>query len=328
MRSEHGGRRPNDVPWQPTAPLENLQARAAFLASIRAFFHARAVMEVEVPLLSHSVVTAPHLQSFACEKDYFLQTSPEYGMKRLLAAGSGSIYYLGKAFRKGEQGARHNPEFTMLEWYRVGWDYKQLAQEVSALLQHLLACAPAQVVSYQELFERHFQIVPQHATIASLQQVALARGWIKKEQVNQLGLDKDGWLDLLMTHGIEPGLGEDRPVVVFDFPVSQAALAKTRQEAGQSVAERFEFYYAGMELANGFQELTCPIEQRVRFEADLKKRNALGQAAVPVDPYLLAALQAGLPDCAGVAVGIDRLLMLALREKSITRVLSFDWNNA
>ncbi|MBN9286615.1 MAG: EF-P lysine aminoacylase GenX [Gammaproteobacteria bacterium 39-13] len=317
--------------WKPSASLAVLSERAKFLQAIRSFFAEQGVMEVDTPLLSQSTVTAPHLQSFAilCEnakQARYLQTSPEYAMKRLLASGSGPIYYLGKAFRQEEVGSRHNPEFTMLEWYRPQWDHWQLIAEVDALFQRLLNCPPAEMVSYQALFEQHLGIHPHVASVNALKAVAVEREWIQPHP--SFDLDRDGWLDLLITHGIEPYLGQTHPIVVVDFPASQASLAKTRQVDSFAVAERFEFYYRGFELANGYHELSCANELEIRFEEDLFKRKALGLSEMPIDHYLLDALKSGLPACAGVAVGVDRLLMLKLNQSKIADVLPFNWERA
>ncbi len=312
--------------WQSTASIEVLQARAAFLKSIRDFFEERGVMEVDTPLLSKSTVTAPYLASFSFG-DRFLQTSPEYAMKRLLANGSGSIYYLGKAFRLEEVGSRHNPEFTMLEWYRTHWDHHQLIEEVDALFQTLLGTKPAIVTTYQALFEQYFDIQPHLATKEQLQNIAQKFHWAR----GLSDMDKDGWLDLLISHGIEPHLGQNQPTVIIDFPASQASLAKTRKVMASTsfeVGERFEFYYHGVELANGYNELGNARELRARFESDLEKRKALNLKSVPIDEALLAALEAGLPPCAGVALGVDRLLMLKLDQNNIAKVLPFGWDNA
>jgi lysyl-tRNA synthetase class 2 len=314
--------------WQPSASIAALHERAKFLQAIRKFFEERHVLEVDVPILSKSTVTAPHLASFAFGSR-FMQTSPEYAMKRLLAAGIGPIYYLGKAFRKEEAGSRHNPEFTMLEWYRPDWDHYQLIQEVDALLQTILACKPAQVLTYQALFETHFKINPHLVSIEQLQKIALENQWVDKSHLPKM--DKDGWLDLLLTHGIEPDLGQSQPMVITDFPASQASLAKIRHVAGPvsfDVAERFEFYYRGFELANGYHELTFAPELLARFEMDLQKRKDLRLSEVPIDHALLDAMAAGLPPCAGVALGVDRLLMLKLEKNNIRDVLPFSWDIA
>ncbi len=298
--------------WQPSCTLAVLRERAQFLLQIRQFFLARDVLEVDTPLLCRGVATDPFLQAFRIQ-DRFLQTSPEFAMKRLVAAGSGPIYYLGKAFRKAEVGARHNPEFTMLEWYRPDWTQAQLISEVDALFQELLHTPPAEITTYQALFEQVFDLNPHTASVEALQRVA----------GNSPQLDKDGYLDFLLTHHIEKNLGKTCPQVIIGYPQSQASLAKIEN----GVAQRFEFYYQGVELANGYHELTCAKEQRQRFEVDLQQRQQFNQELLPVDETLLAALPF-LPPCSGVAVGVDRLLMLKLQEKDISNVLPFAWERA
>lgn len=323
--------------WQPSASLARLKERAAFLQEIRLFFAKRHVMEVDTPLLCQGVATDPGLQAFAVNVNSktapplfrYLQTSPEYAMKRLVAAGSGPIYYLGKAFRFEEWGRKHNPEFTMLEWYRPGWDHHTLIAEVDHLMQHMIGTQPAVVTTYAELFLQHFAINPHLAEKSQLQAIAQKNQWAG--ETDFLDFDKDGWLDLLMSHGIEPHLGEKVPLVVTDYPASQASLAKTRVVTGPTpylVAERFEFYFKGIELANGYHELACPKEQAQRFEEDLQKRKSQGLAELPIDHFLLDALQAGFPPCAGVALGVDRLLMLKTGEQEIASVIPFGWDRA
>jgi elongation factor P--(R)-beta-lysine ligase len=324
--------------WQPSASISTLNHRAEFLHNIRNFFLARKVLEVDTPLLCRGVATDPGLAAFKvkishCQSSLrFLQTSPEFPMKRLIASGSGPIFYLGKSFRSGEVGKWHNPEFTMLEWYRPGWDHFQLIAEVDDLFKTLLDCLPAEINTYQSLFEHYLGIHPHLASENDLAEVALQRGWVDCSQLAKLSLDKDGLLDLLLTHGIEPHLGHAKPQVIIDYPASQASLAKIRSvEENQiyfEVAERFEFYYRGIELANGYHELTCAKEQAIRFQQDLEKRKTLGLCDLPIDHELLAAMLAGMPDCAGVALGVDRLLMLKLDEDHIARVLPFVWENA
>jgi len=314
--------------WRPSASLHNLRHRAQFLQDIRTFFAARNVMEVESPLLYSGVATDPGLNAFAIGTR-FLQTSPEFPMKRLIAAGSGPIYSLGKAFRCDEVGARHNPEFTMLEWYRPSWDHFQLIEEVDALFQTLLGCQSASLTTYAALFEHYFNINPHIATLSALESIAMEGGWL--QTLSQSHLDKDGLLDLLLTHGIEPELGYPHPTVIVDYPASQASLSKIRTIEGDEpyeVAERFEFYYRGIELANGYHELSCPKEQKQRFLDDLQKREAQGLPILPLDNALIAALEAGFGPCAGVAIGVDRLLMLKLQENHIANVLPFAWDKA
>ncbi|MEM7584642.1 MAG: EF-P lysine aminoacylase EpmA [Acidobacteriota bacterium] len=326
-----GQRNSSGLSWQPTTSPSALRQRAELLATLRRFFADRGVMEVETPLLAAATVTDLHLASLSCRlqalapggaERYFLQTSPEYAMKRLLAAGSGPIYQICKAFRDGEAGASHNPEFTMLEWYRPGFDHHRLMDEMDALLAEALGVAAAERASYREVFERRLGLDPHCATLAELRQAATEVG---VELAGDGPDDRDGWLHLLMSHAIEPHLGRGRPTFVFDFPASQAALARLRTDAGgaPTMAERFEVYVEGVELANGFHELADADEQRQRFEADLAQRRARGLEAVPIDERLLAALAAGLPDCAGVALGVDRLLMLRAGASELRQVISF-----
>lgn len=317
--------------WKPTASIANLKQRADILAKIRVFFAERNVLEVETPLLSHASVTDINLQSFATEyfanpennhpQTFYLQTSPEFAMKRLLAAGSGSIYQICKAFRNhGESGRLHNPEFSLLEWYRVGFDHLQLMNEVDQLLQFILQTKPAEKLTYADIFWRYIDINPHTATASELKNCALHLGL---SELNHFDFsDADSWLQLLMTHYIEPQLGRDQPTFVYDFPATQAALAKIRKD-NQPVAERFEVYVNGVELANGFHELTDAKEQLARFEKDLVERKKLNYRSVPIDQLFLDALDYGLPNCAGVALGIDRLMMLAAKTNHIADVISF-----
>jgi len=312
--------------WQPAASMENLRARAQLNTQLRAFFAEREVLEVEVPLLARATVTDPHIDSIQARQAgelLFLQTSPEFFMKRLLCAGSGAIYSLGKAFRNGEAGRRHNPEFTMLEWYRPGFDDSRLMDEVSELLQQLLPerlpnATAIERISYRALFQRHLKIDPHTVTLAVLQ--ALGQQHCELDWQDD---SRDVWLDLLMTHVIEPRLGEGL-VLVYDYPESQAALARVLEDArGQRVAKRFEAYVGGMELVNGYWELTDAAEQAKRFDADWRQREAMGVECYPQDHYLLNALTAGMPDTAGVALGVDRLLMLMTDSRAIGDVMSF-----
>ncbi len=285
---------------------------------MRAFFDARSVLEVETPLLCSSTITDPAITPIA-SGERWLQTSPEYAMKRLLAAGSGPIYQICKAFRGAEAGARHNPEFTLLEWYRPGFSLSELMQEVAELVQAVLGDGPVEMLSYRELFERSLGLDP--LTVGCDELEAFAR-----ERLDYSGgaETRDTWLDLLLTHLVEPGLSGR--VFVYDYPASQAALARLRKDGEVTLAERFELYVDGVELANGYFELTDPGEQRARFEADNRALETRGELPRPLDEHLLAALQAGLPECAGVALGLDRLLMLKLGAERLEQVLSFDWS--
>lgn len=323
-----------EIAWRPTAKINTLRKRAEILKLIRDFFAARSVLEVETPLLCHTSVTDPFIESIPAavkinhshnKRDYYLQTSPEYAMKRLLSAGSGAIFQISKAFRQGEVGQYHNPEFTMLEWYRPGFNHHQLMDEMDELLQLLLATAKAERYSYAEIFATQLHIDPHTASPAELQNVAA----INHIQVNNQIEDRDTWLNLLLTHCIEPHLGKSAPCFIYDFPQTQAALARIQQmhADGPFVASRFEVYFRGIELANGFHELQDVDEQRKRFAMNLQTRTQLGLNILPIDEYFLAALRHGLPDCAGVALGVDRLIMLATESKAIADVLSFSFEN-
>ncbi len=288
-------------------------------------------MEVETPMLSVAAITDPHLESFATRYTgpghadglpLYLHTSPEFPMKRLLAAGSGPIYQLCKVFRQGESGRRHNPEFTMLEWYRPGFDHHELMDEVEALAGPLLGLhGEAERLSYSEAFRRYLDIDPLEADVSILKACAEQHGITGFDGLEE----RDTWLDLLLTHRIEPELGRDGLCFLYDYPASQAALARLNP-IDSRVAERFELYYRGVELANGFHELADRQEQQSRFSRELEARKAQGLPTVPMDEHFLAALDQ-LPDCAGVALGVDRLVMLALGADSIEEVMAFTINN-
>ena len=316
--------------WRPTAPLDNLRRRAELLAAVRRFFAERGVLEVETPLLGAATATDLHLASLSTTlsgpppRRLWLQTSPELHMKRLLAAGSGPIWQLGKAFRDGESGRRHNPEFTMLEWYRPGWDHHQLMDEVEALLRttlpELVGEQAGARLTYREAFLRHAGIDPFEADAATLQRRAGELGVAASNAAADW--PREEWLHLLLATVVEPQLGRGEVTFIHDFPAAEAALARVRAE-DPPVAERFEAFVAGVELANGYHELADPAEQRRRFDHDLAARRERGLPAVPADDRLLAALTQGLPDCAGVALGFDRLVMLALGADTIDDVLAF-----
>lgn len=310
------------VSWRPTAPIANLRKRAEILAVVRAFFAQRDVLEVETPLLSGAAVTDIHLDSIAAGGGY-LHTSPEFAMKRLLAAGAGDIYQICKVFRAGEAGRHHNPEFTLLEWYRPGWDYRRLMAEVAELLAQVLAIdIESEYVSYRDAFVHKLGLDPFSASVDVLETAADHAG------LGDAGpLDRDGWLDLLAGACVYPALGKDRLCFIHDFPVSQAALARVRHDE-PPVAERFEVLFNGLELGNGFTELTDVDEQRRRFEHDLAHRRAQRRAEPPMDARFLAALEAGLPECAGVAIGLDRVVMLACGAGRIGEVTAFTAENA
>jgi lysyl-tRNA synthetase class 2 len=317
-----------------TAQLEVLRLRAAVNALFRLYFAERDVLEVETPILSEAGNTEPNIDSFtttftghadAGSRTRWMRTSPEYPLKRLLAAGVGDCYELGRVFRNGEAGGRHNPEFTMLEWYRVGWDHLQLIDETVALVQRALQLigrqAEVRSCTYQELFQQELGLDPFQATDAEL------RLPLADVSIDAAGLDRDDWLDLLVTHRLQPGFPAERITVVRDWPASQCALARIR--AGDPpVAERFELYLGHHELANGYHELADAGEQRQRFQRDLSRREARIASLPPVDERLLAALQQGFPQCAGVALGVDRLLMAMLGTDRISQVLAFAFNEA
>lgn len=326
----------NPEHWQPTASIELLLKRAKIVKKIREFFADRCILEVETPILSQAAVTDLHLSSFETifsqpgmvnleqGHKFSLITSPEYHMKRLITAGSGPIYQIGKCFRNQEDiGRYHNPEFTMLEWYRIQFDMMQMINEVDDLLQSILDTEPAEYISYQNAFIKYLNIDPLDTSRDEL-----------INAINKLDLgfnaqddDIDTLLQFLFTFGIEPKIGQERPTAVYHFPASQAALAEICCEDHRT-AKRFEFYYKGVELANGFKELTNAKEQRIRFERDNQERLARGLPAQTIDEYLLSAMEAGLPECSGVAVGLDRLIMLALEQTTISQVMSFNMENA
>jgi lysyl-tRNA synthetase class 2 len=321
--------------WRPSASLQTLRARAELLAQIRDFFRQAGVLEVETPACSRFGVTDPAIESFTTRytgpgaargAERYLHTSPEFPMKRLLAAGSGPIYQLCRVFRNGEQGRLHNPEFTLLEWYRPGFDHHTLMDEVGSLMRALLPQPVSeQRLSYAEAFRRYLQIDPHSATPTQLRDCALAQGIAGAESLSLAG--RDAWLDLLLSHCIEPHLGADGLCFLYDYPASQAALARVRP-GEPAVAERFELYMSGVELANGFHELTHADEQRRRFQRENQRRRSLGLAQVPQDDRLLAALAAGMPRCAGVALGVDRLLMILQGIPHIQAAMAFDEERA
>jgi lysyl-tRNA synthetase class 2 len=313
--------------------IEALRLRARLNAAIRAFFAERDVLEVETPVMSEAGNTEPNIESFSTRFTghvdagsplRWLRTSPEYPLKRLLAAGVGDCYELGRVFRNGEAGGRHNPEFTMLEWYRVGWDHRQLADETVVLVRQALALvgceASVHVTTYRQLFLDVLGIDPLSAPEEVL------RAALGDVAIDPWGLVRDDWLDLLMTHRLQPGFPVDRVTVVHDWPASQCALAKVR--AGDPpVAERFELYLGVYEVANGYHELNDAAEQRRRFERDNQVRAGRGLPQLPIDERLLRVLP-DLPDCAGVAVGVDRLLMAMRATPRIADVLAFDFARA
>ena len=299
------------------------------LADLRRYFADAGVLEVETPLACSSAGTDPALQPllaryqgpcFPHGTELYLQTSPEFAMKRLLAAGTGAIYQICKAFRDGEAGRLHNPEFSILEWYRPGYTVDQLMAEVATVARVALGRTDLAVEQhrYAELFAAAFGVDVFDSSAQQLRALALRHNVLGAESME---LARDGWLDLLMSHLIQPGLGRHGLCFVTDYPASQAALARLNPD--RRTAARFELFLAGVELANGFHELTETEEQAARFEADNCRRRAQGLRSIRVDRRLLGAMQHGLPDCAGVAVGLDRLLMLRLGASDLDSVLSF-----
>lgn len=319
--------------WQPTATLQVLQTRAVLLEATRLFFKSKNILEIDTPVLGQAPVTDPFLTALTTKIQYFadqvfyLQTSPEYYLKRLIAAYPISCYQLGKCFRDDEYGRYHSPEFTMLEWYRIDFDDAQLMEEVGSLINTLavsLGLAPIQVaeISYREAFENFLKIDPHTVTLEDLQRIVKAK---MGEVVGLSDLDRDTALQLLMAEIIEPELAKRaQPIFVYHFPASQAALAKVKiLSDGTRVAARFELYWQGVELANGYHELVSFKEQQQRFEADLQKRSNLHLPSVPVDQNLLAALEKGVAECAGVALGFDRLIMVLLHKTKLAEVQTF-----
>ena len=319
--------------WQPTAPIANLLKRAKIVNEIRHFFADRGVLEVETPTMSQATVTDVHLRAFETQFTgpgaaqgitLYLMTITEYHMKRLLAAGSGPIYQMGRSYRNEEAGRYHNPEFTMLEWYRPHYDMYRLINEVDHLLQKTLECESAESLSYQQAFLRYLDIDPLTAEKDKLREVAAK---LDVSNIADTEEDRDTILQLLFMVGVEPHIGLEKPTFIYHFPASQASLAEISSE-DHRVAERFEVYYKGVELANGFRELTDAAEQRQRFERDNRKRASMGLPEQPIDENLLAALEHGFPECAGVALGIDRLIMLALGAERISDVIAFPVDRA
>ncbi|WP_417361482.1 EF-P lysine aminoacylase EpmA [Gallaecimonas pentaromativorans] len=319
-----------DTQWQPQCTLDALKRRARLFADIRAFFAAREVLEVDTPILSQGSISDPHIEVMTTTytgplapkgQTLYLQTSPEFAMKRLLAAGAGSIYQLGKVFRNEEAGSRHNSEFCMLEWYRLGMDHHQLMAEIAELLVAVAGIDAGSIekVSYLAAFERTLGINPHTASLEVLQQLAQQHAHYGEAET-----DRDTLLNLLVSFVIEPSLGQQGPSFLYDYPASQAALARTAtDDEGHQVACRFELFIKGVELANGYFELTDAAEQRRRLLADGETRRQLGRPYNNPDLRLADALAAGMPECAGVALGVDRLLMVILGASNISQVMPF-----
>jgi lysyl-tRNA synthetase class 2 len=312
--------------------MDALRLRASLNRLMREFFHARDVLEVETPMMSRAGNTDANIASFSLDfsgrtdgapRTRWLRTSPEFPLKRLLAAGVGDCYELGRVFRDGEAGGRHNPEFTMLEWYRVGWTLEPLIDETVALVQAALSMigreATVARIRFRDLYLQRLGFDPMTADLDALRNAAAGIA------IDGEGLTRDDWLDLLMTHRLQPAFGRDGILVVQDYPATQSALARVVERDGVPVAERFELYLGALELANGYHELTDAVEQRRRFERDMAVRQARGDIAPPMDEALLAALEHGMPSCAGVALGVDRLLMAMRDTPRIADVVAFDF---
>jgi lysyl-tRNA synthetase class 2 len=319
--------------WEPACSIQAMADRAELNANIRRFFADRQVMEVETPSLGSCSVTDPALHTFKTSfhlpgqhngQPMFLQTSPEFAMKRLIAAGSGSIYQICKAFRNEESGRHHNPEFTLLEWYRVGFTLDDLIGEVELLVAEIspegFVLHPPESLTYVDAFLGLLGIHPLDATLDELADIAVARNIPEAKEL--CGDDRSIWLDLLFSYFVQPFLGQDRLTSVYRYPAFMPSLARTCPDDERFV-ERVEIFLSGMELGNGFHELINAEEQKARFQRDRKQRKAHGLPVPDMDERLLAALRQGLPDCSGMAIGLDRLLMAFTRRHSLSEVLAF-----
>ncbi len=330
-------------PWAPTASWPRLRRRAELLRKVRDFFDARGFLEVETPILSADTVVDRHLEPLraaplgraadaprnSAGPAMWLQTSPEFCMKRLLAAGAESIYQVAKVFRAEERGRLHNPEFTMVEWYRRGDDMRQAIALLSDLAETLLERGPAETIRYGDAFARHVGLDPHRAGLDALR--SAARSLPGGDSPLPTEFDRDGLLDWLLTECVQPRLGLERPTIICDFPASQAALAQVRIDASDDqppVAERFELYVGGVELANGYHELLDPAVLRGRNAETNRQRVADGNRPLPIESRLLAAMDAGLPASSGVALGFDRLVMLATGANSLDEVIAFPHDRA
>lgn len=312
--------------WEPSVSLDLLRFRATLIKCIRGFFENRGYLEVDTPVLSRFGITDVYIQQFKTQclgQAYFLQTSPEYPMKRLLAAGSGPIFQLARVFRDEELGRWHNPEFTLLEWYQLNIDHHGLMQEMDVFLQEMLGCLPMIKKTYQAVFEEICGFNPHEVGIVELQSAVKKHGLENVLSIDET--DVDQYLFLLMSHVVEPAFASlPYPVALYDFPISQAALSRIIHNR----AARFEVYFQGVELANGFYELSDVKEQTQRFEQDKQKRIAKGLEGGEIDIHLLEALSHGLPNCSGVALGVDRLIALAAKANQLSSVLAFDFERS
>jgi lysyl-tRNA synthetase class 2 len=319
--------------WRPTAGMEVLRFRARVLGEIRRFFAERGVLEVDTPILSEAGATDPHTESFrtrhphpdsGVNQPYFLHTSPELAMKRMIAAGSGPIYQVCKVFRKAEIGRRHNPEFTLVEWYRPDFTHHDLMDEVDDLIRRLAGSNFAERLKYGDAFINYVKLDPHMATAEQLRTAAeplLAKG------LKRAPRERSTLLELLFSHFVVRRIGLERPTLLYDYPSCQAALARI-DGADPPVAERFELFMAGMEIGSGYHELTDPVEQRIRFELENQRREALGRNRIPIDQRFLSALENGMTRCAGVALGLERLLMALGNVRNIRDVMAFPFDRA
>jgi elongation factor P--(R)-beta-lysine ligase len=319
-----------DRPWAPTSNLKNLHLRSQVLWSIRQYFHSLDFLEVQTPILSRDTVIDRHIDPISLpgvalglsdlsESTFYLQTSPEFGMKRLMAAGAQSIYQIGSVFRAGERGDFHNPEFTMIEWYREGDDLQAATQLLADLIRAIEPAWQAQCQTYQNVFKQFAQLCPLSCTVSQLAAKAVELGL-------GVGLDwsddRDDWLNLIFAEVVQPRLGINQPCIVTHYPASQSALARVCA-SDDKVAERFELFVGGIELANGYHELLAANELRRRNELVGKQRRSDGKPALPAESRLLQAMTHGLPPCSGCAMGLDRLLMVLAQAKSIDEIICF-----
>ena len=315
----------SDILWQPNASIETIKKRAVLLQQIRHFMSQRGIIEVDTPILSRYCISDPYIQSmvtfnaFDKEKSLYLQSSPEFCMKRLIAAGSGSIYQIAHVFRDEESGKRHQTEFSMLEWYRLGFDYYQLMGDVEELLLEIGLTKPDKM-TYAEAFLKTVQIDPHTAELEQLQGIAGQHGWGNDSE------DHHALLDYIFSEAVIKNIESNQPLIIYDYPECMAALA-TIKSGKPRISERFELFINGMEIANGFNELCDAKEQKQRFDAELKTRKDKNLSSLPMDINFLAALESGLPETSGVAVGIDRLLMVLTGKNDIKEVNAFTLHN-
>ncbi len=316
--------------WNPNTTIETLKCRAKLLNIARQFFQDNHFLEVDTPCLSQSTTPDPNIESFTSQynqQQYYLHTSPEFPMKRLLASGSGAIYQICKVFRQGEAGCNHNPEFTLIEWYQPGIYYRDLMEQlddfIRLLLKGNLQLNETVLLTYQQAFEQYAGFNPLMVSSEQLHAVILENNI----QLHEQTLTHNAYLDLIMSYIVQPALPKNKPVFIYDYPVTQAALANVRR-GDVDIAERFELFINGLELANGYQELLDATEQQQRFENENRQRLVAGQQTIPVDDYLISALQQGMPMVSGVALGFERVLMLATGKDSIRDVIAFTMDKA